>query len=129
MTSSEKAAETTETPEAEGKADYGASNIKILEGLEAVRKRPDMYIGGTGVSGLEHLVGEVIDNSIDEAADGHCDSISLRLHEDGSVSIEDNGRGIPVGAHESGGDALDVVMTTLHAGLRHSSPSPGPGPP
>ena len=116
MTPSEEAAEAAGASEAENQEDYGTSSIKVLEGLEAVRKRPDMYIGGTGVGGLEHLVTEVIDNSIDEAMAGFCDSISLHLYEDGSVSIEDNGRGIPVGAHDSGADALDVVMTTLHAG-------------
>ena len=75
-----------------------------------------MYIGGTDIKGLEHLVTEVLDNSIDEAMAGHCDTVKLHIYEDGSVSVEDNGRGIPVGAHESGSDALDVVMTTLHAG-------------
>ena len=95
---------------------YSEAEITVLEGLEAVRMRPDMYIGGTDIKGLEHLVTEVLDNSIDEAMAGHCDTVKLHIYEDGSVSVEDNGRGIPVGAHESGSDALDVVMTTLHAG-------------
>jgi DNA gyrase subunit B len=116
MTSTDDASGATKTPEADNQDDYGASNIKVLEGLEAVRMRPDMYIGGTDIKGLEHLVTEVLDNSIDEAMAGYCDTVKLHIYEDGSVSVEDNGRGIPVGAHESGSDALDVVMTTLHAG-------------
>ena len=116
MTSTDDASGATKTTEADNQDDYGASNIKVLEGLEAVRMRPDMYIGGTDIKGLEHLVTEVLDNSIDEAMAGYCDTVKLHIYEDGSVSVEDNGRGIPVGAHESGGDALDVVMTTLHAG-------------
>lgn len=96
---------------------YSASDIRILEGLEAVRKRPGMYIGSTTIEGVHHLIYEIVDNSVDEAMGGWCDEITVALHADGSVSVRDNGRGIPVDIHEGARvSALEVVMTTLHAG-------------
>src|ERR1700730_12274850 len=99
------------------KSEYTARDIQVLEGLEAVRRRPGMYIGSTDQRGIQHLVYEVVDNSVDEALAGRCDQIYINIHQDNSVGVSDNGYGIPVDVHpKTGLSGLETVMTILHAG-------------
>ena len=107
----------------ENTSSYNAKNIQVLEGLEAVRKRPGMYIANTSFEGLHQLVTELVDNSIDEALGGYCSEIDVIIHLDNSVTEIDNGRGIPVDMHASGKPALEVIMTTLHSGGKFDNKS------
>ena len=104
--------------------DYTAKHIEVLEGLEPVRVRPGMYIGGTDSVGLHHLVWEAMDNAVDEAINGYCDQITITIGKDGSCAVEDNGRGIPVDNHPKfNKPALEIIMTTLHSGAKFSNKS------
>ena len=103
---------------------YTSEEITVLKGLEAVRKRPGMYIGTTGLQGIQHLIHEIVDNSVDESMAGFCDTVEIILNKDGSVTVTDNGRGIPVDIKKGDGrSALEIVMTTLHAGGKFESKS------
>ncbi|SVD13500.1 uncharacterized protein METZ01_LOCUS366354, partial [marine metagenome] len=104
-------------PDNQVTSDYTAEDIQVLEGMEAVRRRPGMYIGSTDHRGLHHLIYEIVDNAVDEAMAGYCTRVDIAIRTDGSVSIQDDGRGIPVGIHPTTGkSAVETVMTTLHAG-------------